>query len=166
MSPHLLAQLEEMGFGRARASRALHFSGGEALDAALTWLADHAEDADLDEEVLVPRAAVKVKLSPEEARAQAAELLRRAKERRERDERESERLREQERVRWGRSVWGLGGELGAKEQRAAGKRAKMLTHPYPGVHACILMLPYPPKRAPPGRARSWRLLRGWRRSCG
>ena len=99
MSPHLLAQLEEMGFGRARATRALHFSGGEALDAALTWLADHAEDADLDEEVLVPRAAAKVKLSPDEARAQAAELIRRARERRERDQRESERLREQVRVR-------------------------------------------------------------------
>jgi hypothetical protein len=100
----LVAILVEMGFGRNRAVRAVYSSGGDSADAAVAWLGDHEGDADLDEELRVPAATSRAKLSPEEARAQAAELLRRAKARREAEERERERLREQERVRAGKEL--------------------------------------------------------------
>ncbi|KAL4429552.1 hypothetical protein ABPG77_008601 [Micractinium sp. CCAP 211/92] len=103
VDPELLKQMEEMGFSANRATRALYHSGG-SLEAALGWLEEHAEDADIDEPLMVPKSAPKKKLSPEEAKAAAAELIRRARERRERDEREAERLREQERIRAGKEL--------------------------------------------------------------
>jgi hypothetical protein len=100
----LLATLLEMGFPRGRAVRALHFSGGESADHAMTWLEGHGGDADVDAELLVPRQTAKKRLSPEEARAQAAELLARAKARREGEEAAAERARELARVRFGKEV--------------------------------------------------------------
>ncbi|EFN54376.1 hypothetical protein CHLNCDRAFT_31757 [Chlorella variabilis] len=100
----LLKQMEEMGFPAARATRALYHSGGENLEAAVGWLEEHQGDADLDEPLLVPKSQPKKKLSPEEAKAQAAELVRKVRERREREERETERLREQERIRAGKEL--------------------------------------------------------------
>ena len=94
----LLQQMMDMGFERNRAVRAIYNSGGEAVDAAIAWLADHEDDMDLDEPLMVPKATSKKKLSPEEAREQAKELIRKVKEKREAEERETERLREQERV--------------------------------------------------------------------
>lgn len=38
-----------------RATRALHFSGGDSLEGAITWLTEHEEDAGLDEPLLVPK---------------------------------------------------------------------------------------------------------------
>lgn len=151
------------GFPAARATRALYHSGGSSMEAAVGWLEEHAEDANIDEPLLVPKVGVvcvcvcawarwlqgrawwpghegltqggshaawhaarsadpacptlppplplplqsapKKKLSPEEAKAAAADLIRRARERRERDEREAERLREQERIRWAGGWW-------------------------------------------------------------
>lgn len=53
-----LAQLVDMGFGRERAVRALHFSGNSTLEGAINWLEQHAEDADLDEPLLLPKSLV------------------------------------------------------------------------------------------------------------
>jgi uncharacterized UBP type Zn finger protein len=55
VSPQLLQELLAMGFGEARAARALHFSGNSALDGAISWLEEHEGDADLDEPLLVPK---------------------------------------------------------------------------------------------------------------
>ncbi|KAI3435819.1 hypothetical protein D9Q98_001877 [Chlorella vulgaris] len=100
----LLAQMEAMGFPAARATRALYRSGGENLEAAIGWLEEHGEDADLDEPLLVPKSQPKAKLTPEEARAHAAELIRKAKDKREREEKEMEKLREAERIRAGKEL--------------------------------------------------------------
>jgi uncharacterized UBP type Zn finger protein len=54
----VLAQLEDMGFGHARALRALHFSGNSSLEGAINWLEEHAEDADLDQPLLIPKSEV------------------------------------------------------------------------------------------------------------
>jgi transcription initiation factor TFIIIB Brf1 subunit/transcription initiation factor TFIIB len=95
----LLQQMLDMGFANNRALRAIYSSGGESIDAAIAWVADHENDVDIDEPLMVPKATAKKKLSPEEAKSQALELIRKAKEKREAEERETERLREVERVR-------------------------------------------------------------------
>lgn len=104
VNPELLKELQGMGFGTNRATRALHFSGGEALEAAVNWIMEHESDADIDEPLLVPKGEPKHKLSAEEAKAKAAELVRLAREKREREDKELERLREQERLRSGREL--------------------------------------------------------------
>jgi len=100
----LVEQLLQMGFQRNRAVRAVYNSGGESIDAAVAWLGDHDEDADIDTPLLVPKATAKKKLSPDEAKAQAEQLIRKARERREAEERERERLREKERLRYGKEL--------------------------------------------------------------
>ncbi|KDD72081.1 hypothetical protein H632_c3895p0, partial [Helicosporidium sp. ATCC 50920] len=98
VNQEMVAELEGMGFASNRAIRALHFSGNASVEAAVAWLADHAEDADVDEELLIAKEPVKPKLTPEEAKAAAAELVRKAKERRLAEEAETEALRERERI--------------------------------------------------------------------
>jgi uncharacterized UBP type Zn finger protein len=44
-----------MGFGEARAARALHASGNSTVEGAVNWLTEHEGDADLDEPLLVPK---------------------------------------------------------------------------------------------------------------
>jgi ubiquitin carboxyl-terminal hydrolase 5/13 len=43
-----LTQLESMGFGRNRCEKALHATGNEDAEAAMTWLFGHMEDPDID----------------------------------------------------------------------------------------------------------------------
>lgn len=69
-----LDALAGMGFPPIRSKRALFFAGGpERSDvaAAASWLADHADDGDVDEPLLVPPSKAKPKkaLSKEEAAA-------------------------------------------------------------------------------------------------
>lgn len=56
VDPALLKELTDMGFGEARAARALHF-GGEAggVEGAVGWLTEHEADEGLDEPLLVPK---------------------------------------------------------------------------------------------------------------
>ncbi|PQP95920.1 UBX domain-containing protein 1-like [Prunus yedoensis var. nudiflora] len=49
----MLGELEAMGFPRPRATRALHYSGNASLGAAIDWIVDHENDADIDEMPLV-----------------------------------------------------------------------------------------------------------------
>lgn len=100
----LLSQLLDMGFGRNSAIRAIYSSGGESVDAAVAWLTEHEDDVDMDDPLMVPKSSAKKKLSPEEAKAQALELMRRAKEKREAEERDRERQRELERIRMGKEL--------------------------------------------------------------
>lgn len=96
-----LAELTSMGFGENRSVRALHFTDNGSVEAAVAWIEQHEEDADVDEPLLI---VPKAPLSPEEAKAQAQALLAQAKLKREEEEREREKLREQERIRSGKEI--------------------------------------------------------------
>ena len=94
-----LTELEGMGFGRNRATRALHATGTTSVEQAVNWIVEHEADADLDEPLLVPKKDLKRKLTKEEARAKAEELRKSMAAKREKEEKEMERLRAQERIR-------------------------------------------------------------------
>ena len=49
-----MAQLEAMGFPRARCERALYNTGNTDADAAMNWLFSHMEDPDIDEPLVIP----------------------------------------------------------------------------------------------------------------
>eukprot|EP00246_Nothoceros_aenigmaticus_P002338 TRINITY_DN13188_c0_g1_i1.p1 TRINITY_DN13188_c0_g1~~TRINITY_DN13188_c0_g1_i1.p1 ORF type:complete len:412 (-),score=103.16 TRINITY_DN13188_c0_g1_i1:264-1499(-) len=98
---------EEMGFSTARATRAIHFSGGADLDAAVNWIVEHEDDADIDEMPLVPASVLHApapSLSPEEAKIKAQELRERARKKKEEEEKKTERGKEKERIRVGREM--------------------------------------------------------------
>merc|ERR1719263_1710451 len=91
-----------MGFPRARAYRALALSGTTTVEGAVNWLVEHSDDADIDEPPpKIRRAdaeaklakANKPKLTPEEAKEQAAKILAEAKKRREKEEKEQAKAR-------------------------------------------------------------------------
>ncbi|CAL8469381.1 g8922 [Coccomyxa elongata] len=99
VSADLLQQLQDMGFSKNRSMRALHFTGTDNIEQAVGWIVEHEEDPDLDTPLLIPQnenKENKPKLSPEEAKKQAEEVLRKAREKREREDRELERVREAE----------------------------------------------------------------------
>mmetsp|Transcript_14048 Transcript_14048/g.28061 ORF Transcript_14048/g.28061 Transcript_14048/m.28061 type:complete len:409 (+) Transcript_14048:34-1260(+) len=94
----LMTQLKDMGFPDVRAEKALWLTGNENLEAAITWLADHGEDADIDEQLMVSEAqANKPKMSKEEQKALLEERL--AKMRREKARQEKELAKQQELAR-------------------------------------------------------------------
>ena len=120
----LLEQLVEMGFGRNRASRSLHFGDG-SLDGAIAWLAENEGAEDLDEPLLIARKDMKQKLTPEEAKIRAEELIKKAKQKRETEEKEQERLRELERIRMGKELAAVArAEEEAKLKRQAEERQR------------------------------------------
>ncbi len=51
----MIKGLTEMGGVVDRARRALHFSGTDNLEQAVTWIVEHEEDKDLDEPLLIPQ---------------------------------------------------------------------------------------------------------------
>jgi len=51
----MLSELTDMGFGEARAARALHHSGNSTVEGAVSWLTEHEGDADLDEPLMVAK---------------------------------------------------------------------------------------------------------------
>ena len=98
-------QLVGMGFSKNKAIRSLYFSDNTGVEGALEWISSHEGDAEnSDEPLLVPAKKEQPPLTPEEAKAKADELLRRAKAKREAEERELERLREAERIRSGKEL--------------------------------------------------------------
>ncbi|CAN0875353.1 UBX domain-containing protein 1 [Linum grandiflorum] len=104
----LLEELEGMGFLKARATRALHFSGNSSVEAAVNWVVEHENDPDIDEIPLVPAntkdEAPKTTLTPEEVKQKAAELRERARKKKEEEEKRMEREREKERIRVGKEL--------------------------------------------------------------
>lgn len=101
----MLSGLQDMGFPENRSKRAIHFSGASTVEGAINWLVEHEGDEDIDDPLFVPKAKqAGPKLTPEEARQKAEELVRKARERREKEERETERLRELERIRMGKEI--------------------------------------------------------------
>lgn len=123
VDPKLLAEMEEMGFPRNRAVRAIwHSKATTSIEAAVNWVVEHEADMDIDEPLMVSKAdaeeAAKEPLDPVEARRKAEELMRKAKEKREKEEREMERLRELERIRAGKEMQ----KAKEKEEEVALKR--------------------------------------------
>ncbi|XP_010522396.1 PREDICTED: vicilin-like seed storage protein At2g18540 [Tarenaya hassleriana] len=104
----LLEELEAMGFPTARATRALHYSGNASLEAAVNWVVEHENDADIDEMPKVPAntkfEAPKPTLTPDEVKAKAQELRERARKKKEEEEKHTEREREKERIRIGKEL--------------------------------------------------------------
>ncbi|EFJ43466.1 hypothetical protein VOLCADRAFT_119060 [Volvox carteri f. nagariensis] len=117
----LLKEMEEMGFARNRAVRAIWFSKAvTSVEAAVNWLLEHDTDPDVDEPLMVKKADLessagisgagdeegsgKEPVDPVEARRKAEELIRKAREKREKEEKELERQRELERIRAGKEM--------------------------------------------------------------
>ncbi|XP_011041927.1 PREDICTED: UPF0430 protein CG31712-like isoform X2 [Populus euphratica] len=104
----ILEELEAMGFPRARATRALHYSGNASLEAAVNWVVEHENDPDIDEMPMVPvnskAEASKPSLTPEEVKQKAQELRERARKKKEEEEKIAEREREKERIRIGKEL--------------------------------------------------------------
>lgn len=105
---NLLGELESMGFSTARATRALHFSGNDSLEAAVSWIENHENTPDIDEMPLVPASskarATKPSLTPEEKNAIVRDLRERARKKKEEEEKRLEREREKERIRVGKEL--------------------------------------------------------------
>ncbi|KAL0281898.1 UNVERIFIED_CONTAM: UBX domain-containing protein 1 [Sesamum angustifolium] len=101
VNQQLLSELEEMGFPKERATRALHFSGNVSLEAAANWIVEHENDPDIDQMPLVPASsnkpeAAKPSLTPEEIKQKQQELsllaLRKAE--KEEEQRAREKIRQ------------------------------------------------------------------------
>lgn len=98
-----LAALESMGFARNRAVRGLHFGDG-GVEGAVAWLDAHGGDEGVDEPLLIPESKIKKPLTAAEKEAAAAELVARARAKREAEERALAKEREANRVRAGKEL--------------------------------------------------------------
>lgn len=118
----LLEELEGMGFPKAKATRALHFSGNVSLEAAVNWAVEHEDDADVEEMPKVPvnRKPEAPSLTPEEVKIKAQELRERARKKKEEEEKRMEREREKERIRVSKEL------LEAKRIEDENERKRML----------------------------------------
>ncbi|RZB60394.1 UBX domain-containing protein 1 isoform B [Glycine soja] len=94
----LLEDLEVMGFPKARATRALHYSGNTSLEDAINWIIDHENDIDIDE---MPLVDVDIDIEStesfpitEEMRMKAQSLRVQERKRKEEEEKRLERERE------------------------------------------------------------------------
>ncbi|KAG2448997.1 hypothetical protein HYH02_005751 [Chlamydomonas schloesseri] len=111
----LLQEMEDMGFARNRAIRAIWFSKAvSSVEAAVNWLMDHDNDPGIDEPLMVKKSEAegageegggsKEPVDPVEARRKVEEAIRKAREKREKEEKELERQRELERIRAGKEM--------------------------------------------------------------
>ncbi|KAF9611691.1 hypothetical protein IFM89_034874 [Coptis chinensis] len=120
----LVEELESMGFSTARATRALHYSGNASLEAAINWIMEHENDADIDQMPMVPVSAKaeasKPSLTPEEAKIKAQELRERARKKKVEEEKKMEIEREKERVRIGKEL------LEAKRMEEENERKRLM----------------------------------------
>ncbi|KAL5172654.1 UBX domain-containing protein 1 [Glycine soja] len=104
----LLEDLEVMGFPKARATRALHYSGNTSLEDAINWIIDHENDIDIDE---MPLVDVDIDIEStesfpitEEMRMKAQSLRVQERKRKEEEEKRLEREREKERIQAGKRL--------------------------------------------------------------
>lgn len=105
----LLEELEAIGFPKAKATRALYYSGNVSIEAAANWAVEHENDPDIDEVPKVPANAKKPEapkpsLTPEEIKMKTQELRERARKKKEEEEKQREREREKERIRVGKEL--------------------------------------------------------------
>ncbi|RDX99897.1 UBX domain-containing protein 1, partial [Mucuna pruriens] len=104
----LLEDLEVMGFPKARATRALHYSGNTSLEDAINWIVDHENDIDIDEMPLVD-VDIDVESSEsfpitEEMRIKAQSLRVQGLKSKAEEEKRLEREREKERIQAGKRL--------------------------------------------------------------
>lgn len=103
----LLSQMvDEMGFPKVRAEKALILTGNKSVAQALDWCFEHADDPDIDEplQVVTQEGAPKPKLTPEEAKKRADELSARARAKREAQEKKDAIEREKRRLKTGKEA--------------------------------------------------------------
>lgn len=113
--------VDEMGFPRVRAEKALILTGNKGLEDAVEWCFEHADDPDIDEplQVVTEDGAPKNKLSPEEAKRRADELAAKARTKREADEKRTIIDREKQRMRSGKEMAATKAKLEEEERRRA-----------------------------------------------
>mmetsp|Transcript_44596 Transcript_44596/g.113972 ORF Transcript_44596/g.113972 Transcript_44596/m.113972 type:complete len:413 (-) Transcript_44596:13-1251(-) len=100
----LMQQLKDMGFPENRVTRALHFTGTENVETAITWIVEHEADADIDDPLFVPKSSIKPALSPEEAKRKLEEMVAVARKKKEAEEKEREKERERQRIEMGKQM--------------------------------------------------------------
>jgi len=99
VNQELLKQVIEMGFSEMKAEKALFKTDNAGVEFAVNWLAEHAEDADI-ELPLKPQPVVpaKPKMSKEEAEAKAIELQKKLRAKKAEEEKLSEKEKERMRI--------------------------------------------------------------------
>lgn len=118
VDPEKVQALVAMGFGANRATRALYLGGSDGVEEAVQWMVEHENDEDVDQPLLVQQGQVHPKLTEDEARKKAEEMVRQARTKREEEEKKTEAEREKMRIRMGKEI------LAAQrlEEEAARKR--------------------------------------------
>lgn len=98
--------VDEMGFPKVRAEKALILTGNKGVEQAVEWCFQHADDVDIDEplQVVTSEGELKPKLSPEEAKKKAEDLYARARAKREVEDKKEAVEREKNRVRSGKEI--------------------------------------------------------------
>eukprot|EP00177_Eucheuma_denticulatum_P000207 GFKZ01000362.1.p1 GENE.GFKZ01000362.1~~GFKZ01000362.1.p1 ORF type:complete len:479 (-),score=91.17 GFKZ01000362.1:741-2177(-) len=102
----LITLVNEMGFPKIRAEKALILTGNKSVEQAVEWCFQHADDPDVDDplQIVTSEGAPKPKLSPEEAKKKAEELYMKARLKREAEEKKEEIEREKNRLRSGKEM--------------------------------------------------------------
>lgn len=100
----LLNQLQEMGFPTVRAEKSLILTGNKGLESAMEWCFEHADDADIDEPLVIVDGGGVGSLSAEERKKRGEEALRKARARREEMDKAEAVEREKNRVRSGKEI--------------------------------------------------------------
>ncbi|KAJ1621321.1 hypothetical protein T492DRAFT_1071449 [Pavlovales sp. CCMP2436] len=141
ISRETLDQLLEMGFAQPRCEKALVRTRNAGLEAAVGWLGDHADDADVDEPLeLMPNIlaqadidaaaatkSVNAHLSPEEKQAKLTAAVEAAQRKKALSEREDEKVREKDRRESGKTMVKTKAEmddLARKRDRDSRKKEK------------------------------------------
>eukprot|EP00164_Ancoracysta_twista_P001184 GFYU01001556.1.p1 GENE.GFYU01001556.1~~GFYU01001556.1.p1 ORF type:complete len:453 (+),score=142.63 GFYU01001556.1:108-1466(+) len=136
---------ESMGFGVARAQRALvSCDGNQTIEAAVNWIMEHENDANIDEPLAVPPVAISgveydsyiaakmaaqeeksgPKLTLEEKRKKVEELRAGAKQRREAEEKRMEKERERDRIRSSKEIIQARRDLEEAERKRIAEQRK------------------------------------------
>ncbi len=113
------AMLEGMGYSKNVREKALLLSGNTSVEAAIAWITEHEEDADLEEELVVVGEKETVKLSPEEAAEKARQLQQLLRERRKKKDEEEEREREKNRIQGGKALTEAKRKMEEQDQKRA-----------------------------------------------
>jgi UBX domain-containing protein 1/4 len=124
----MISALEEMGFPKVRAIKGLIATKSVSTEAAMEWVFEHSDDADIDDDADGIVAAVtsavaastekpKSNLSSEERAKKAEDLMLKARAKRAAEEKQAAIDREKERVRSGKEMLLTKQEIEAKQRK-------------------------------------------------